>query len=125
MDILALLSCLIVDIQGLTATAIVVSSVLSAIGIMLIFLIGRFIKSYDDGLKTNAEEIKNIKLKIEDIEQSIVFNVGEREKQIAAVDRKIYDGSVQGLEHLRKLEHQLKDQDMKLQELMFTLRNFR
>lgn len=118
-----LISCLLADIQGLTATAIVVGSVLSAIGMVLIFLLRRFIKGFDDGIANNATAIDGVKKEVEALKQSIIFNVGEREKQIAGVDRKIYDATIAHMERLRGIDDRLKDQDLKLQELKWLTLN--
>lgn len=129
-----LISCLIADVQTLTGTAIAVGAVLTAIGMMLIYLLGRFIKSYDDRIAATNTEFTTYKNsmnaayakladELDKVKETIAYNIGEREKQIAGVDRKIYDSSISHMERLRTIDDRLKDQDLKLQELKWLTLN--
>lgn len=134
MEFMMLISCLIADVQTLTGTAIAVGAVLTAIGMMLIYLLGRFIKSYDDRIAATKTEFSEYKTtmtaaynklsgEMEKIKDSIAFNVGEREKQFAAMDRKIYDGNIQQIERHREFERLLREQDEKLDQLKYLTLN--
>lgn len=88
-------------------TTLIVSAVIAAISMLMVFLFGRFIKGYDDKLKDICNRLDDAFKKMDGIEKTITDNALKRQELIAQLDRKIFDSEVRNKEQLENINTNL------------------
>lgn len=88
-------------------TTLIITAVIAAISMLMVFLFGRFIKGYDDKLTDISNNLDDAFKKIEELNLKIAENVQKREVLIDQLDRKIFDSDVRNKAQLESINTNL------------------